>query len=96
MEDVHVWFMATLEQFRKMIKGLDDDSLTELCEQFVYDHDGAIKATIKFATDFGISIEPKSVKDFVTEMHKNGEFDHVQCWGLELGSNDLYKKFHPE
>ena len=87
--------MVTLDQFREMIKGLDEDVLSNLCEQFVYDHEGAIKATIEFAADFGIAIEPKVVKDFITEMHKIGDFDHVECWGLDLGSNDLYKKFHP-
>tara|TARA_Y100001968_G_C19416228_1_gene749160 strand:+ start:70 stop:333 length:264 start_codon:yes stop_codon:yes gene_type:complete len=87
--------MATLDEFRSMIKSLDDDVLANLCEQFVYDHEGAITAVIQFASDFGISVEAKGVKDFVTEMHKTGDFDHVECWGLDLGSNDLYKKFHP-
>ena len=90
-----VSFMVSLERFKLMIKNLDQDVLATLCEQFVYDHEGAINATIRFAADFGISIEPKVVKGFITEMHKNGDFDHVECWGLELGSNDLYKKFHP-
>ena len=87
--------MVSLERFKLMIKNLDQDVLATLCEQFVYDHEGAINATIEFAADFGISIEPKVVKGFITEMHKSGDFDHVECWGLELGSNDLYKKFHP-
>ena len=87
--------MATLEEFRAMINDLDKDLLAELCEQFVYDHQGAIKATIKFAADFGISVEANCVKEFITKMHKGGEFDHVECWGLDLGSNDLYKKYHP-
>ena len=87
--------MATLEQFKEMITRLDQDVLANLCEQFVYDHEGAINATINFAADFGLTIEPSGVKDFVTEMHKSGDFDHVECWGLQLGSNDLYKKFHP-
>ena len=87
--------MLSLEEFRQMIKSLDEESLAELCEQFVYDHEGAIKATIKFAAEFGITIEQQGVKDFITEMHKVGDFDNVECWGLNLGSNDLYKKFHP-
>ncbi len=87
--------MTTLEQFRNMIKELDPNDLANLCEQFVYDHEGAINATIRFASDFGITIDTEGVKDFVTEMHKIGDFDHVECWGLNLGSNDLYKKFHP-
>ena len=86
--------MTTLHQFREMINGLDENDLATLCEQFVYDHEGAIKATIGFAKDVGIIIEAQRVKYFVTEMHKSGDFDHVECWGLELGSNDLYKKFH--
>tara|TARA_B100000700_G_C14539261_1_gene621213 strand:- start:43 stop:303 length:261 start_codon:yes stop_codon:yes gene_type:complete len=86
--------MTTIDQFRKMINSLDDGVLADLCEQFVYDHEGAIKATIKFATDSGLLVNPNLVKDFITEMHQKGEFDHVECWGLELGANDLYKKFH--
>tara|TARA_B100000700_G_scaffold264273_1_gene301932 strand:- start:353 stop:616 length:264 start_codon:yes stop_codon:yes gene_type:complete len=87
--------MVSLEEFRKMMGELEEDVLATLCEQFVYDHEGAINATIKFAADFGLSIEANGVKELVTEMHKSGDFDHVECWGLQLGSNDLYKKFHP-
>ena len=87
--------MVTLDEFRQALKGLDEDVLSDLCERFVYDHEGAMKATIKFVADFGISIEPKVVKEFIGEMHRIGDFDDVECWGLDLGSNDLYKKFHP-
>ena len=74
----------------------EPEDLASLCEQFVYDHDGALNATLKFALDFGIEITPIEVKEFITQMHKDGDFDDVECWGLELGANDLYKKFHPE
>ena len=42
-----------------------------------------------------MSLEALQIKDFISEMHSNGDFDDVECWGLPLGSNDLYKKFHP-
>ena len=81
-------------QFKEMINCLDQDMLACLCEQYVYDHDGALAATIKLSKEPGLHINSNQVKDFITEMHKNGDFDHVECWGLKLGSNDLYKKFH--
>ena len=87
--------VTTLIEFKKMIHQLDEDVLGTLCEQFVYDHDGAIKATINFADEYGLSVDSNLVKNFVTEMHQNGDFDHVECWGSPLGANDLYKKFHP-
>tara|TARA_Y100001970_G_C13734316_1_gene603026 strand:- start:194 stop:457 length:264 start_codon:yes stop_codon:yes gene_type:complete len=87
--------MTSLNEFKNMIKSLDAETLGTLCEQFVYDHEGAIDASIKFAESYGLSVDSEIVKDYITEMHKNGDFDHVECWGSELGSNDLYKKFHP-
>tara|TARA_Y100001968_G_C19391056_1_gene735615 strand:- start:61 stop:324 length:264 start_codon:yes stop_codon:yes gene_type:complete len=87
--------MASIEQFRRMITSLDAETLGGLCEQFVYDHDGAVASVINFSEKNGFSIGCEEVKDFVTEMHIGGEFDHVECWGTPLGTNDLYKKFHP-
>ena len=86
--------MSSLTEFRSMTKSLEPDILGSLCEQFVYDHDGAINATIEFASDYGLTVNPKEVKEFITQMHQDGDFDEVECWGLDLGSNDLYKKFH--
>ena len=35
------------------------------------------------------------IKNYMTDMHSNGEFDDVICFGIELSENQLYKKFHP-
>ncbi len=86
--------MVTLEDFRKMTKSLDKGILSDLCEQFVYDHEGAMQETMRFASQFGLELNCMQVKNFITEMHLNGDFDDVECWGLPLGCNDLYKKFH--
>ena len=81
-------------QFKNMIRSLEPETLSNLCEQFVYDHEGAIDASIQFASSYGLTVDSEKVKDFITEMHKNGDFDHVECWGSELGDNELYRKFH--
>ena len=87
--------MVLLSQFKKMIGSLDENILADLCEQFVYDHEAALKATLELTTNFGMNVDSSQVKQFITEMHPNGDFDDVECWGLKLGTNDLYKKFHP-
>ena len=86
--------MTTLDEFRSMLQLLDQEKLSVLCEQFVYDHAGAMAATIEISKAKGLSLDKDTVKEFITEMHENGEFDDVECWGIKLGHNDTYKKFH--
>ena len=78
-----------------MINSLGSDKLTELCEEFLHDHEGAVKSTILFGKKFGLDISRDDVKNCMMQMQLNGEFDEVVCYGIELGSNNLYKRFHP-
>ena len=88
--------MGKFKQFRQFILGMNAETLSDLCERFIYDHEGATKLTKKISDSFGLTLTTDVIKDYVTEMHKDGDFDDVYCWGIQLGSNDLYKKFHPQ
>ena len=40
-------------------------------------------------------VDDLEIKNYMSDMHSNGEFDNVICFGTELSENQLYKKFHP-
>ena len=88
--------MNNINQFRKMIKDLKTEALSELCEQFLFDHEGAMKTLKECCKKFGMSIEDLEIKNYMSIMHSNGDFDNVVCFGIELSENQLYKKFHPD
>ncbi len=87
--------LEILNEFKFMVRSSSPDVLEKLCEQFVYDHEGAINAVMGFAANYDLSLTQDQVKELITLMHKEGDFDHVKCWGLPLGSNDLCRKFYP-
>ncbi len=87
--------MPSFKIFRGLMKSLGTETIINLCEQFVYDHEGAIEVTRQCSANAGLNLSTLQIKDFISQMHKYGDFDEVECWGLKLGSNDLYKKFHP-
>tara|TARA_B100000902_G_C26397890_1_gene476341 strand:+ start:152 stop:391 length:240 start_codon:yes stop_codon:yes gene_type:complete len=78
-----------------MIKDLKSDILSEICEQFLFDHEGAMKKLSEYCDRFGINVDDSEIKDYMSDMHSGGEFDNVVCFGIELSENQLYKKFHP-
>ena len=88
--------MNGFNDFRKMINNLNEEKLSELCEQFLTDHETAMKILSKYSRDFGLSFNNKEIKDHMSNMHRNGCFDNVVCFGIELSENQLYKKFHPD
>ena len=87
--------MSDINQFRKMIKNLNSEVLTEICEQFLYDHEGAMKTLNEQCNRSGLDIDELEIKNHMTDMHSNGEFDNIVCFGIELSENQLYKRFHP-
>ena len=87
--------MNTFIQFQAMINNLNEEKLSELCEQFLTDHEGAMKVLSKYCLDSGLKFDSKEIKDHMTSMHSNGDFDDIVCFGIELSENQLYKKFHP-
>ena len=87
--------MSNINQFRKMIKDLKSDILSEICEQFLFDHEGAMITLKNYCDNFGIHIDDDEIKKYMSNMHSNGDFDNVRCFGIELSENQLYKKFHP-
>ena len=87
--------MSNINNFREMIKSLKSEVLSEICEQFLYDHEGAMQTLTNRCNEFGIHYNDLEIKDYMSEMHTNGEFDDVVCFGIELSENQLYKKFHP-
>ena len=79
-----------------MIDALTDDNISQLCEQFLTDHERAMKILSNYCSDAGLILDDTQIKDNMTKMHMNGNFDHVICFGIELSENQLYKKFHPD
>tara|TARA_B100000700_G_scaffold208458_1_gene229096 strand:+ start:4405 stop:4671 length:267 start_codon:yes stop_codon:yes gene_type:complete len=87
--------MSNFNEFKNMINNLNEEALSELCEQFLTDHEGAMKILSKYCRDSGLIFDHKEIKDHMTTMHSNGNFDDIVCFGIELSENQLYKKFHP-
>ena len=87
--------MSTFNDFKKMINSLNEENLSELCEQFLTDHEGAMKILSRYCSDSGLIFDNTEIKDHMTTMHSNGDFDDIVCFGIELSENQLYKKFHP-
>ena len=87
--------MSTFTDFKKMINNLNEENLSELCEQFLTDHEAAMRILSKYCRDFGLIFDNTEIKDHMSTMHSNGDFDNVVCFGIELSENQLYKKFHP-
>ncbi len=87
--------MSNFHEFRNMINSLTEDNLSELCEQFLTDHEGAMKVLAHYCNDAGLALDNIEIKDHMSMMHSNGDFDDIVCFGIELSENQLYKKFHP-
>ena len=87
--------MNEFDDFKNMINKLNKDNLSTLCEQFLTDHEAAMMLLSNYCKDFGLVIDNTKIKDHMSNMHSNGDFDHVVCFGIELSENQLYKKFHP-
>ena len=88
--------MNGFHDFQKMINNLKEENLSELCEQFLTDHEAAMRLLSKYCRDFGLIFDNTEIKDHMSTMHSNGDFDNVVCFGIELSENQLYKKFHPD
>ena len=88
--------MKSFNDFQKMINNLNEEKLSELCEQFLTDHDSAMKILSKYCRDFGLVLDNIEIKEYMSTMHSHGDFDNVVCFGIELSENQLYKKFHPD
>ena len=88
--------MNGFDDFRSMINNLNEEKLSELCEQFLTDHESAMEILSEYCRDFGLICDNTEIKDHMSTMHSNGDFDNVVCFGIELSENQLYKKFHPD
>ena len=88
--------MNDFKDFQKMINNLNEEKLSELCEKFLTDHESAMEVLSSYCKDFGLIFDNTEIKDHMTKMHSNGDFDNVVCFGIELSENQLYKRFHPD
>ena len=88
--------MNGFTDFQEMINHLNEENLSELCEQFLTDHEAAMNILSKYCREFGLIFDSTEIKDHMSTMHSNGDFDNVVCFGIELSENQLYKKFHPD
>ena len=87
--------MSNSNDFQKMINNLNEEKLSELCEEFLTNHEAAMNTLLKYCSDFGLTYDTREIKDNMTIMHQKGDFDNIVCFGIELSENQLYKKFHP-
>ena len=87
--------MSNINQFKEMIKDLKSEILSEICEQFLFDHEGAMRVLSDYCNNHGMNIDDSEIKNYMSDMHSSGDFDNVVCFGIELSENQLYKKFHP-
>ena len=87
--------MNDIDKFKQMINGLKEEVLSEICEQFLFDHVGEMRVLSEYCNSFGLHIDDLEIKNYMSDMHSNRDFDHVVCFGIELSENQLYKKFHP-
>jgi|TARA_B100000131_G_C17815931_1_gene491680 phage/plasmid-associated DNA primase len=87
--------MNDFNNFQKMINSLNEEKLSELCEEFLTNHEAAMNTLLKYCSDFGLTYDTREIKDNMTIMHQKGDFDNIVCFGIELSENQLYKKFHP-
>tara|TARA_Y100001968_G_C19144634_1_gene613159 strand:+ start:115 stop:381 length:267 start_codon:yes stop_codon:yes gene_type:complete len=88
--------MNGFKDFQEMINSLNEENLSELCERFLTDHEAAMSILSAYCKDFGLIFDNTEIKDHMSKMHSNGDFDNVVCFGIELSENQLYKKFHPD
>ena len=88
--------MNSFNDFKKMIDKLNEQNLSELCELFLTDHEAAMRVLSTYCRSFGLTSNNTEIKDYMSTMHSNGDFDDVVCFGIELSENQLYKKFHPD
>ena len=86
---------SSISSFRRMIKSINHQSLIELCEKFLTDHEDAMRTLLDLSENYGLCIDEVDAKRYMMDMQLKGEFDSVECFGIELGDNSLYKKFHP-
>ena len=59
--------MSNINQFREMIKDLKSDVLSEICEQFLFDHEGAMRVLLEYCKNIGMHIDESEIKEL---MHK--------------------------
>ena len=46
--------MSTFNDFKKMINNLNEENLSELCEEFLTNHEAAMNILSKYCNDFGL------------------------------------------
>ena len=61
--------MNSFNDFYQMINNLNEENLSELCEQFLFDHEGAMKILSKYCSEFGLTLDNKEIKDHMSTMH---------------------------
>lgn len=81
--------MSNIIQFKEMIKDLKSEVLSEICKQFLFDHEGAMRILSKHCNNFGIHIDDSEIKDYKSDMHSKDDFDNVVFFGIELSENQL-------
>ena len=54
--------MNNIIKFREMINTLKSKHLSEICEQFLFDHEGAIKTLSEYCHSYGMHIDDLEIK----------------------------------
>ena len=88
--------MEKFTRFREVLLGIGLEELGPLCEKFIYNHDAGIQSTLNIVEGSCMVITKEEIKDFITNMHRSGDFDDVTCFDLPLYNNNLYKQWHSD
>ena len=86
---------SSIDNFRAMMKAVKPEMITEICETFLTDHDAAMKILFRLSEERKLFLTLVDIKEYMMIMQSNGEFDYVECFGIQLCENSLYKRFHP-
>ena len=60
--------MSTFNDFKKMINNLNADKLSELCEQFLTDHESAMTILSNYCSNFGLKYDDTEIKEHMSKM----------------------------
>ena len=86
--------MSNIIQFKEMIKELKSEVLSEICEQFLFDHEEAMRVLSECCRNFGIYIDDSGLHSFYkdfndTKSYKEGKWVYEGCDMTVVKEGDL-------
>ncbi len=76
--------MSAFSDYKKMMDNLNEEKLSDLFKVFLTNNDAAMNILFKYSSDFGLMFNSQEIKENMIFMHKNGNFDNIDYFGIEL------------